>query len=81
MTIPEPRGRLQQLVSRTKRWPRGNDGADLQVTADNIFQYRRLAARLTTYDGNLGEIDGVVDADSSKDILKLVDETIRASSC
>lgn len=47
---------------------------DLQVATDNIFQDGTLTAGLTPYDSNLRKIDGVVDSDSRKDVLKLVDE-------
>lgn len=55
-------------------------GIDLQVAADNVFQNGTLATGLTAYNSNLGQIDRVVDANSGKDILKLVDETVGTNS-
>lgn len=44
----------------------------LQVSPHNVLEHRRLSAGLTTDDGDLRKIDGVVDADGREDILKLV---------
>lgn len=45
-----------------------------QVSADDVFKNGTLSTRLTADDNDLGQIDGVVDANGREDILEFVDE-------
>lgn len=56
----------------SRRWR--EQGGYLQVATNDVFQHGTLTARLAAYDGDLGKVDGVVDADGGEDILELVDE-------
>ena len=46
----------------------------VQVSSYDVLQHGRFAARLAAHDGDLGQVDGIIDTDSRKDILKLVDK-------
>ena len=47
----------------------------LQVSPNDVLQHGTLAAGLAADYSNLRKVDGVIDADGSEHILKLVDES------